>query len=273
VKLRIIPHKRASAAWNLALEEALFLRAKQRLMAGKEVQPIVKLYSFPKPTVVLGYMQKISEIDNEYCKEVGVDVTMRTTGGGSVYLGKNDLQYSLLLPTNYSLELLKRINTNIIHGIQDVGFSPQLIMKTGHPIIRMRGKGFVFDAQRRFKNLVLHHGTTLVDNFDYEHMPQALKATDEELEVIQRGNLWLKQQAQVRERDLIKSFEKNLSEGESLSVVKKDFTQAEVKLAKKLYKNFYTNAEEIGSGKKDYGICYKTDSLYDMEQYAKEDEE
>ena len=123
MKLRIIPHKRADAAWNLALEEALFLRAKQDLLKGKEVQPIVKLYSFPRPSVVLGYMQKISEIDYNYCKENKVDVTMRTTGGGSVYLGKNDMQYSLILSSGYSKEVLRKINEEIVHAFQDVGFS------------------------------------------------------------------------------------------------------------------------------------------------------
>ena len=271
MKLRIIPHKRANAAWNLALEEALFLRAKQDLLKGKAVQPIVKLYSFPKPTVVLGYMQKISEIDYNYCKENKVDVTMRTTGGGSVYLGKDDLQYSLLLPVDYSKEILKQINTDIVHASQDVGFSPDLVMKTGHPVVRLKGKGFVFDAQRRFKNLLLHHGTTLIDNSDYEHMPHALRATPEELEVLKTGNIWLRNEAEVKEKDLIKAFEKNFSG--RVSIIRKDFTNAEIKLAKKLYKNFYTNAEEISSGKKDYGICYKTDSAYNMEKYAEDDKD
>src|SRR3989344_1661580 len=158
MKVRIIPHQRASVSWNLALEESLFLRAKQDLLEGKEIQPIIKLYSFSRPSVVLGYMQKLSEIDYDYCNESKVDVTMRTTGGGSVYLGKNDLQYSLILPTDYSKELLRRINTSIIHSLQDVGFSPQLKMLDNHPVIRMNNKSFVFDAERRFKNLLLHHG-------------------------------------------------------------------------------------------------------------------
>ena len=271
MKLRIIPHKRADAAWNLALEEALFLRAKQDLLKGKEVQPIVKLYSFPRPSAVLGYMQKISEIDYKYCKENKVDVTMRTTGGGSVYLGGNDLQYSLLLPVGYSKEVLKQINADIVHAMQDVGFSPNLVIKTGHPVVRLKGRGFIFDAQRRYKDLILHHGTTLVDNFDYEHMPKALKASAEELEVLKTGNVWLRNEAEVKERSLIKALEKNFS-GRA-SIIKKDYTNAEIKLAKKLYKNFYTNSEEIGSGKKNYGICYKNDSPYNMEKYVEEDED
>jgi len=269
MKIRIIPHQRADAAWNLALEEALFLKAKQDLIDGKEVQPIVKLYSFDKPSVVLGYMQKISEIDYDYCKHVGVDVTMRTTGGGSVYLGKNDLQFSLILPTPYSKELLKQINTNIIHGLQDVGISPNLKLKTGHPVLRLNEKAFVFDAQRRFNNVLLHHGTILVDNYDYDHMPKALKASKEELEDMQTGNVWLRDKTNVRERALIKGLNKNLPE--NASVYKKDFTKDEIKLAKKLYKEFYTNEDNFSSGKKKFGICYLPSTIYDMDLYKTEE--
>ncbi|MBI2671782.1 lipoate--protein ligase family protein [Candidatus Woesearchaeota archaeon] len=269
MKVRIIPHQRASASWNLALEEALFLRAKQDLLDGKEVQPIVKLYSFSKPSVVLGYMQKLSEIDYNFCKEVNVDVTMRTTGGGSVYLGKNDLQYSLILPTDYSKELLRRINTSIVHSLQDVGFSPQLKIQNDHPVIRMDNKSFVFDAERRFKNLLLHHGTTLIDDYDYDYMPRALKATEKEIHNLQSGNLWLKHHSEVREKALIKAFEKNLPEDSS--VIKKGFTNEEIKLAEKLHKNFYTNKEAFSDGKKKFGICYLPTTVYNMELYAEKE--
>jgi len=271
MKLRIVPFQRANAAWNLALEESLFLRAKQDVLRGKQVQPIVKMYSFSRPSVILGYMQKISEIDHDFCKSHKIDVTMRTTGGGSVYLGRNDMQYSLILPQLYSKQLLTQINTNIVHAMQDVGFSPQLITKTGHSVVRLDKRGVIFDAQRRFKNVLLHHGTTLVDNYDYEHMPKALKTTGEELNTLTYGNIWLRQKQQVRERALIKAFEKNLPEGDS--VVVKDYTSTELKLARSLYKSFYTNPAAYEGGKKDYGICYLTDSPYDMEQYTEQDRE
>ena len=270
MKVRIIPHRRTEAAWNLALEEALFLKSKQDLLEGKEVQPVVKLYSFAKPSVILGYMQRISEIDYDYCREVGVDVTMRTTGGGSVYLGRNDLQYSLIIPTDYSKEVLRKINTSLVHSFQDVGLNANLKTVDKHSVVRMNEKSFVFDAQRRFKNLLLHHGTTLVDNSDYDHMPKALKASKEEIDDLASGNLWLRQKAEVREKALIKSFEKNLPR--DASVIKKDFTSEELKLAKKLYKNFYTDKESISEGKKKFGICYLPSTLYDMEQYAESDE-
>jgi lipoate-protein ligase A len=268
-KVRIIPHKKAEAAWNLALEEALYLNARRDLLSGKEVQPIVKMYSFPNPSVVLGYMQKISEIDYDYCKDYGVDVTMRTTGGGSIFLGKKDMHYSLLLNDNYSKELLKKINMGIIGALQDVGFAPQLVNKDGHDIVRLKGKGLVFDAQRRFKNLLLHHGTTLVDDYDYEHMVPSLKASKEEAEVLKKGNTCLANEQEIKEMSLIRSFEKNLPEG--ASVVKKDYTNVEIKLARKLYNEFYTNKAEFSIGGKKFGICNLTSTPYDMEKYMMED--
>ena len=269
MNVRIVPFKRADAAWNLALEEGLFLKAKQDLLEGKEVQPIVKMYSFSRPSVILGYKQRIEEIDYDFCKNVGVDVTMRTTGGGSVYLGKDDVQYSLLLPTGYSKELLQKINSSIVQALQDVGFNPQLQIKNLHHVIRLEKKSFVFDAQRRFKNVILHHGTTLVNNDDYEHMPEALRATPEEIRDLQAGNVWLRDVEQIREKALVKSFEKNLPQG--TSVVRKDFTAEEIKIAKELYKKFYTNEEALKGGKKAFGICYLPSTIYDMELYAEED--
>ncbi|QQG38966.1 MAG: lipoate--protein ligase family protein [Candidatus Woesearchaeota archaeon] len=269
LKVRVIPHKRANVAWNLALEEALFLKAKQDLLSGKQVQPIVKLYSFTKPSVVLGYMQKINEVDLDFCDQNKINVTMRTTGGGSVYLERDELQYSLILPLNYSKEVLERINKSICIALQDVGFNPNLAIDNNHPVIRMDGKSFVFDAQRRFKNLLLHHGTTMVQELDHELQANALKATKKEIKDLQKGMFFLRNGQQLKEKQLIKSFEKNLPQG--ASIFKKDFTNEEIKLAKQLYKNFYKNKEAFSKGKKQFGICYLPSTDYDMEKYAEED--
>lgn len=270
MKIRIVPHQRASAAWNLALEEALFLKAKERAQAGLEVEPVVKLYSFDKPSVVLGHRQRLSEIDDAYCEDQGIAVTMRTTGGGSVYLGKNDLQYSLILQEQYNKQLLHRINSSIVTALNDVGFEPKIIDKDNHPVVRLQQRGFVFDAQRRFKDVLLHHGTTLVDNTDYDHMPAALKATEQELDTLTHGNIWLQQVQEVRESELVRSFEKYLPE--EASVRTKDFTSDEITLARQLYKKHYTNKDSYRHGTKKFGICYLTSTGYDMEQYAEEDD-
>ncbi len=100
-------------------------------------------------------------------------------------------------------------------------------------------------------------------------MPKALKASKEELEDMQTGNIWLRDKTNVRERALIKGLNKNLPENSS--VYKKDFTKDEIKLAKKLYKEFYTNENNFSSGKKKFGICYLPSTAYDMNLYKTED--
>lgn len=269
MKVRIIPHRRDKAAWNLALEEALYINAKEKLDEGREIEPIVKLYSWKKPSVILGYRQNINEVDHEYINENKIDFTMRTTGGGSVYLGREDMQYSIITPRKYSLELLKNINFNIKNALKDVGLPSQIVNKNNHPVVRVAGKGSIFDAQRRYKNLLLHHGTTLVNNNDYEHMPQSLKATSEELKTLQTGNLWLKQLQQVKEKALIKAFEKNLPEQEEIKI--QDYTDKEINIARKLYRNWYSNPAAFDKGTKKFGICYLTSTGYDMDWYAEKD--
>ena len=238
MKVRVIPFRKESASFNLALEEALYLKAKEKLKNGEEVQPVVKMYGFSSPSVVLGHRQKISEIDSEYCDDQGVEVTMRTTGGGSVFLGEEDIQYSVILNDVYSKSLLRSINFKLKNALLDNALPAQLKVKDNHPVVRVNNKGSLFDAQRRFKSILLHHGTTLVDDFDYEHMPASLKATKDELEVLKKGNLWLRNLREVKSKSLVKAYEKNLTDEDSF--VRKDYTGDELKLARKLHKEFYS---------------------------------
>lgn len=279
--IRVVPHIKASAAWNLAVEEALLQTSKEKKQKGEQIQPIVHLYSFNKPTVVLGHRQRLSEIDFPYCQEQGVHVTMRTTGGGSVFLSPEEMQYGLILPKRYTHDLLTTINKTLVSGFNDIGIQPQLVEKDGHDVVRHNGRGFVFDAQRRilvnglepgtYKHLLLHHGTILVDNTDYDHMPAALKANASDLETLQKGNIWLREQEQVKSQELIKSLNRNLA---SIGVRTKvaDLTMDEYKLAQKLYHDYYAKPEQWSDGANHRGICYRTDTPYDMEQYAEEEE-
>lgn len=266
--VRIIPHQRAEAAWTLALEEAVFLKMKEQMLLGKEIRPVFRLYSFDKPSVILGYGQRIEEIDFDFCRRMGIHVTMRTTGGGSVFLGKNDLQYTLILPTSQpNSSFLPWVYDRIIRSLGDIGLSPRMIEKDNTPVIHLDGRSFVFDAQRKsYLNgrgmLLLHHGTTLVDNSDYSGMPEALKATTRQLRDLTEGNVWLRNEVQVREADLIRAFERNIPEG--ASVVKSGYTRKEVKLATELYKQFYCNTTNLRQGRKPFGICYLPTTSYNM---------
>ena len=74
---RFLDTGRDAAAMNMAVDEALFLRHE----AG-EGAPILRVYSWQRPTLSLGYAQSVAkEINLDACHAEGVDVVRRPTGG------------------------------------------------------------------------------------------------------------------------------------------------------------------------------------------------
>jgi hypothetical protein len=289
-KVRLVPHTHASAGWNLALEHALYELSFARLRTKGWFEPVVRTYSFQNNSVVLGYKQPISEIDLQYCVDNSIDVTMRQTGGGSVFLNPSDIQYAYLMPVAYSADLLGVINRGLHTGIKDEGLFPMLLEVNGQRVIRMpdsgRDKSFVFDAQRRglckdpfgdgYKHILWHHGTILVSRQGYNHMPVALKASPRITRIINEGNYWLSGAAVFRRSSLLHTLSAQLPFSLGRAYVQ-DFTAEELALAKTLYDALYSDPRSFSDGNKPYGICYIPDteelpeSAYDMEKYAVKD--
>src|SRR5437764_4342941 len=83
-----------SAAANLALDEALLLEAE----AGRGGE-VLRLWEWPGPAVVLGSGCVLADdVNEEACAADGVPVLRRSSGGGTVLLGRGCLLYSLVLP-------------------------------------------------------------------------------------------------------------------------------------------------------------------------------
>lgn len=75
---------------DLALEAQMLDRA----------QPAILCYSWPSPTLVLGYGQRVSDIDLDYCRSRSIPVLRRRTGGTGV-VHHRDLSLSLVLPADH----------------------------------------------------------------------------------------------------------------------------------------------------------------------------
>ena len=83
-------YKSFPGATTMALEEYMLKRAAQ---TGKAM---IRFYSFPKDTIVLGYAQA-----PDILKDIrDVHVIRRPTGGSHVQTGKNILAYSFVAPKN-----------------------------------------------------------------------------------------------------------------------------------------------------------------------------
>jgi len=88
---RVLPYGRFDAPHTMAVDEAI-LRCHLR-----ESNPsTLRLYGWKRPAVSLGYFQKTDEtVNSRYCRERGIDIVRRPTGGRAVCHG-HDLTYSVV---------------------------------------------------------------------------------------------------------------------------------------------------------------------------------
>jgi lipoate-protein ligase A len=159
----------ADAATNMAVDETLLLGAEQR---GR---PLLRVYSWLRPAVSIGYFQKFpAHLAGLY------EIVRRPTGGGLVYHG-DDTTYTLVVPPSYWLFAQPvRQGYRLIHEAvaRAIGCRSALLGATGHPIAPRRtlpqydcfqnpvagdviagGKKLAGAAQRRTKWGLLHQGS------------------------------------------------------------------------------------------------------------------
>src|SRR5215831_11254102 len=117
---------------NLALDEALLLEAE----AGRGGEAL-RFWEWPSPAVVLGAGCRVAEdVDEGACRADGVPILRRSSGGGTVLLGKGCLLFSLVLAYarspllgeirssyRYILGLLRDALANVMPGIACAGTS------------------------------------------------------------------------------------------------------------------------------------------------------
>ena len=80
---------RSDGAWNMAVDLALL-----RGLPTAAGRPTLRLYGWARPTVSLGRFQGLEGVDLEACRESGVDVVRRPTGGRGV-LHDDEVTYSV----------------------------------------------------------------------------------------------------------------------------------------------------------------------------------
>lgn len=78
----------------MGLDEAIFESVKRGY-----VPSTLRFYGFTPPAITIGYLQSIDDIDLELCKQEGIHVTRRITGGRAVF-HDGDLTYSLVTSVN-----------------------------------------------------------------------------------------------------------------------------------------------------------------------------
>ena len=171
-KIRILETGYNSGPWNMALDEVLMYCANYDI-------PILRLYGWQPPTVSIGYFQSMDEeVDVKKCKQMGIDVVRRITGGGAV-LHESELTYSFITkiyPKNI-IESYDLICDPVVMCINKLGFNAKFAPLNDIIIDKKKVSG---NAQTRKKNILLQHGTILLD-VNVEKMFSVLKIPSEKI--------------------------------------------------------------------------------------------
>ncbi len=187
---RIIPLEIHDAFTNMALDEA----CSEEVAAGK-VRPTIRFYRWQPSAVSIGYFQSLNdEVATDKCREAGVDVVRRRTGGGAVFHDHDgEITYSVIAPENLFpkgiTESYHEICGWIIDSLNLLGvpseFKPinDIILApnaTGPDGENVGGKKISGNAQTRRNGILLQHGTILYQ-VDVPKMFSLLKVGQEKI--------------------------------------------------------------------------------------------
>jgi len=221
---RVIDSGPGSAAWNMAVDEALLITA-----GTTNAPPTLRIYSWDTPSLSIGSFQKADELDTALMARRGIPLVRRPTGGRAV-LHDQELTYSVACPIPSPLfpsDLMgsyKKIGLCFIEGLKRVGVDAALVpvdrtARTGassknplcfaspswHEVLTGGGK-LVGSAQRRLKASFLQQGSLLIRR-DVDALVSLLRFSDETGRDAAREKLASKMTA-ISELGLDVSFDK-----------------------------------------------------------------
>lgn len=139
--------------FNLALEEYLL----------KEFEEDCFMLWQNEPCVVIGRNQNpLIEINREFVENNNIKVTKRLSGGGAVYHDLGNLNFTFIInDTENNLRNYKKFLTPIIEFLATLGIKAEMSERND---LTINGLKFSGNAQYKYKNRLMHHGTILFES-------------------------------------------------------------------------------------------------------------
>lgn len=175
---RLLDSGRLTGIENMAVDEALLACFEP----GKSL-PLLRLYGWAPPAFSCGRFQNPAAIiDLDRCRDDGVQVVKRITGGGVIYHAA-ELTYSLVCPTgfipgrrsvkdvffeltSFLIAFYQQLGLPAVHAVDHYPAEKRLGERT--PLcfagiegcdILIRGRKIGGNAQRRLKDVIFQHGS------------------------------------------------------------------------------------------------------------------
>jgi len=156
-------------------------------------EPVLRLYTWKPSAVSIGYFQSITEeVNVEFCRDNGIDIVRRMTGGGAVFHDEHgEVTYSFLCPLDDWRNIAKQHGKNgdnvretydlvcngIVLALKGLGLNAAF---RGINDVEVNGKKISGSAQTRKRNMLLQHGT-LICRLSGGTMFKALRVGEEKI--------------------------------------------------------------------------------------------
>lgn len=156
--------------FNLALEEYV--------VKNIDISSLFVIWQ-NSPVVVIGKNQNsLDEVNIDFLKQNDIALVRRISGGGAVYHDLGNLNFTFVAPTTKGVGFdFVRFTNPIIKTLEKIGIKAR---HDGRNDITIDGKKFSGNAQFRYGNRVMHHGTLLY-NVNLENMVNALNVSLEKM--------------------------------------------------------------------------------------------
>lgn len=161
------------AAYNLALEETLF-NALSPDMPG-----FFLIWRNASAVIVGRHQNTAEEVDAAFCREHGIQIVRRSTGGGAVYHDAGNINFSFLQWTDKKrLAGSGELMAPVVQALRGLGIRAESSSRND---ISVEGRKVAGTAQRSDGQRILHHGCLLVDT-DAGMLTRALAADPEKFQ-------------------------------------------------------------------------------------------
>lgn len=171
----LIDYKEYTGEENMRIDSDILNDAIEK----QQKEPILRFYGWKPACVSLGRNQSEEHLNINFCKENGIDIVKRVTGGRGL-LHDDEVTYSFVCPCDYLeggesiIKSYKEISSAIILGLKKLGIETELgskkqrsasfdycmMLSTGADLC-YDGKKLVGSAQYRTHNYILQHGSIL----------------------------------------------------------------------------------------------------------------
>ena len=224
---------RRSLAFYLAMEE----------FVAREIEGEAFFVWRVEPTVIFGRNQVLeNEVNLEYCREHGVDIVRRKSGGGCVYSDLGNIMVSYISRRGDVSEVFDRYMTALTEALRALGVPAE---KSGRNDILVEGRKVSGNAFHQLPDRSIVHGTLLYST-DLEALTEAIRPPVEKL---QRHGV-----ESVRQRVM------NLSEYVALMTDPDDALKSPEALEKYLVR-YFTDGE-IHLDENDLGVIARSEATW-----------